>query len=117
MPVKQKPNPEAAAAAILFADVPRATTGSGCIACTNTALREQIDHVLLGMLGEGPYAGSVPIYITITEVWRRLHDPDRAKRAGTIPYPRQESAFRAHVSDHRADIWRRVKAAKQASGY
>jgi hypothetical protein len=102
---------------LLFGDVPTSSSGTVCPACNQPELRQAIDNCLLGMIDEGPFAGRVPLHISGVELWRRLHDPERTKAAGIPTYPRGESALRAHIQEHRKELWLRVQAAKRTAGY
>lgn len=109
--------PKADVASILFADVKPAKAGNGCSTCNNKPLRQILEDTLRGMLGEGPLAGRIPLYLTISELHRRISDPALAKAAGFEPYQRRFDALRTCLAVHHKELMERVQKAKREAGY
>lgn len=109
--------PKADVADILFTGVKPPKAGNGCSTCNNEPLRAILEDTLRGMLGEGPLAGRVPIYLTVSELHRRISDPALAKAAGFEPYPRRFDALRTCLAMHHKELMDRVKRAQREAGY
>lgn len=110
------PRGESATAAALFGDVPKPYTGQHCIACERPKIATTIRETLLGMVGEGPAAGGVPIHLTITDMFARMTDAERCEAVGIPTYPATISAFRKHVNVCERELYARVKEAKREAG-
>ena len=109
--------PKADVASILFADVKPARSGGGCGTCNNEPLRVILVDTMRGILGEGPLAGKVPIYLSISELHRRISDPELAKAAGFSVYTRRFDALRTCLATHHKELFDRVQRAKREAGY